>query len=67
MEFASEVAKRYAALNTKENKINRVEVIEHYKGGQGRNYVNWNDSNKVELSYQDGGRTLKIFITRAEG
>ena len=36
----------------------RVEVIDQ----KGRNYVNWKSTNKVELSIQDGKRTLKIFI-----
>ena len=41
------------------SKVNRVEVI-----GEKRDYVNWDDKNKVELDFQDGGRTLKIFITK---
>jgi hypothetical protein len=49
------------ATENKEDKVNRVEVIDE----KGRSYVNWNDQNKVELDYQDGGRTLKIFITKA--
>ena len=39
--------------------VNRVEVID----GNGRSYVNRYPSNKVELSFQDDNRTLKIFIT----
>jgi len=38
--------------------VNRVEVIDD----KGRSYVNWKDSNNVELSQQDDGKTLKIFI-----
>jgi hypothetical protein len=40
------------------NKVTRVEVIDE----NGRSYVNWNDNNKVELSFQDEGKTLKVFI-----
>ena len=39
-------------------KCNRVEVIDQ----QGRTYVNRNPANKVSLSVQDEGRTLKVFI-----
>jgi len=41
-------------------KVTRVEVIDH----EGRSYINWDERNKVELSYQDDGRTIKIFISR---
>ena len=40
------------------NRLTRVEVIDK----EGRSYVNWNKNNKIELSYQDDDRTLKIFI-----
>ena len=55
--------KRMEAMNT--SKVNRVEVIDHTKSvekGGGRAYVFWEDGAKVELSLQDEGRTLKIFI-----
>ena len=39
--------------------INRVEVIDE----NGRSYVNWKPTNKTELSLQDGGKTLKVFIS----
>lgn len=48
--------------------VNRVEVIDHTipieKGG-GRAYVRWDKEGtvQVELSLQDDGRTLKVFIT----
>lgn len=50
------------------NKLNRVEVIDHTKSfeeGGGRRFVYWDTKNetKVELSFQDEGRTLKIFLT----
>lgn len=38
--------------------VNRVEVIDQ----KGRSYVNWNDNNKIEISFQDNGNTLKVFI-----
>ena len=40
-------------------KVNRVEVIDQ----NGRSYVNWKSTNKTELSLQDGGKTLKVFIS----
>lgn len=39
--------------------VTRVEVIDE----NGRSYVNWNKSNKTQLMLQDGGKTLKIFIS----
>lgn len=36
----------------------RVEVITD----AGRGFVSWNENNEVELQYQGGGKTLKIFI-----
>jgi len=44
------------------DKVTRVEVIDE----EGRSYVNWDDNNKVELSFQDDGRTLKVFISNRE-
>lgn len=38
--------------------INRVEVINNSV----REYVNWEGGNKVTISIQDEGRTLKIFV-----
>lgn len=40
--------------------VNRVEVID----GNGRAYVNTEQKNKVGLSIQDSGRTLKVFISK---
>ena len=45
-------------------KVNRVEVIDHSKTleqGRGRVFVK-TDCVDVELSYQDEGKTLKLFI-----
>jgi hypothetical protein len=36
-----------------------VEVVNQ----DGRAYVNWEKDNKVELSLQDDGKTLKVFIS----
>lgn len=41
-------------------KVNRVEVIDQ----KGRSYVNWKPTNKTELSLQDDGKTLKVFISK---
>jgi hypothetical protein len=41
-------------------KVTRVEVIDQ----NGRSYTNWNKDNRVELSLQDNGKTLKVFISR---
>ena len=51
-------------MTLKNNKVQllknctRVEVIDE----NGRSYLNWKDDNIIELSLQDDGRTLKIFI-----
>jgi hypothetical protein len=49
-------------MNTSElyTNVTRVEVIDQ----NGRSYVNWDSTNKVRLSMQDNGRTLKVFIDR---
>lgn len=50
---------KYAKLiNIEKNKLSRVEVIDE----NGRSYVKYFEG-ECELSYQDDGRTLKIFIT----
>lgn len=41
--------------------VRRLEIIDHKLGGTGRVYSARPCS--VELSFQDGDRTLKIFIT----
>ena len=43
---------------TKMTRITRVEVIDE----NGRSYVNWKEDNDITLSYQDDGRTLKVFV-----
>jgi hypothetical protein len=39
-------------------RITRLEVITD----TGRDYVCWEDDNDITVSYQDGGRTLKVFV-----
>lgn len=51
------------ALNT--DKITRLEVIDYTKDvldDSRRAYFNWDKDNKIDLSFQDDNRTLKIFI-----
>tara|TARA_R110000868_G_scaffold313482_1_gene574474 strand:+ start:214 stop:390 length:177 start_codon:yes stop_codon:yes gene_type:complete len=52
-----------------EEKLDRIEVINHFTKDNGRSigriltlYKELGDFNTVELSIQDGGRTLKIFL-----
>lgn len=40
--------------------VTRVEVIDE----NGRSYVNWDKNNIVNISIQDEGRTLKVFISK---
>ena len=40
-------------------KVCRVEVIDQ----EGRSYVNWKSTNKTEISVQDDGATLKVFVS----
>lgn len=44
-----------------ESKVTRLEVIDHSGSGVGRAYSK-HGINSLELSYQDDGKTLKIFI-----
>lgn len=48
----------YADKNKPE--VKRVEVIQHSPPHNGRAYTNY-AAKEVEVQYQDGGRTLKIF------
>jgi len=57
---ADAVLDRYIdALRTPEPVITRVEVITD----KGRDYVNWEQDNRITTSLQDDGKTLKIFVT----
>ena len=44
--------------------ITRLEIINH-QDGTGREYVKYN-CEKIELSIQDEGRTLKIFLSSSK-
>jgi hypothetical protein len=46
-------------INQQLSKCTRVECIDE----NGRSYVNWKDTNKITVSIQDDGKTLKIFIS----
>ncbi|KSZ59678.1 hypothetical protein Z045_05790 [Rhodococcus pyridinivorans KG-16] len=41
-------------------KVTRFEVIDHTTGGEGRVFTKYGVS--IELSYQDDGQTLKVFV-----
>lgn len=49
---------KYAEKNKPE--VKRVEVIQHSPPYNGRAYTNY-AAKDVEVQYQDGGRTLKVF------
>ena len=66
--FHNEDGVRYARLIPFEGfvrdnivKVTRFEVIDHTPNGEGRVYTK-KGINEIELSYQDDGRTLKIFL-----
>lgn len=42
--------------------INRIEVID----SDGRSYVNWQPRNKMSISIQDYGKTIKIFTNEEQ-
>lgn len=51
-------------MNT--DKVTRIEVIDHQSEPiVGRVYTKWN-CEKVRLSLQDEGRTLKIFVSKKD-
>lgn len=50
-----------------EQKITRVELIDHTEKGVGREFVRYYDRPvDIKQSIQDEGRTLKIFISELE-
>ena len=52
----------------KMRRVNRIEVIDHSEGGEGRELVKYlNKSDQVEYSLQDDDQTLKIFINNKGG
>lgn len=46
------------------SKVTRFEVINHYNDNGGRELVKWHSDLKVELSLQDDGQTLKVFLSK---
>lgn len=53
------------------SKVTRLEVIDHTREEGGRVYTYWSQYDdgdikkpKIELSLQDDGRTLKVFIRK---
>ena len=46
--------------NFKLSDVTRVEVIDE----NGRSYTNKDPRNKVELNFQDEGKTLKVYIEK---
>lgn len=50
--------------NHKAEKVTRFEVIDHTKDLKGRCYTKHNC--RIELVYQDGGKTLKVFVNDRE-
>lgn len=45
--------------------INRIEVIDHCKNGEGRVYIKKGNI-KVDIEYQDNNQTIKIFLSDAD-
>jgi hypothetical protein len=52
---------RQYEMNLNTDKVTRFEVIEHTEGGRGRFYTKHNI--KVDLSFQDDSKTLKVFVS----
>lgn len=47
----------------KDLKVNRLEIIDHTKSGQGRAYLKWEAVEfEVAFELQDDNQTLKIFL-----
>ena len=59
---ACTVTLRECEMNTE--KVTRVEVIDHRRESkeQGRVFTAWDDAMAIDLSLQDNGRTLKVFV-----
>ncbi len=55
--------KNLRRISENPDKVTRFEVIDHREKGEGRIFVAW--PCKIELSYQDDGRTLKVFVTES--
>jgi hypothetical protein len=52
-------------INSVLKNVTRLEVIDHQTPETGRVYVK-KDCEKVELSIQDFGKTLKVFISKKD-
>jgi len=46
--------------------VNRFEVIDHINGNGNRNVYYLRGCDSIQYSFQDDGRTLKIFISKDE-
>lgn len=53
-----------AATARDASKVSRFEIIDHSDGGTGRDFVKYGV--KVELSFQDDNRMLKVFLSDQE-
>ena len=58
----AEWMEEYSSSDRRYHSVNRVEVINHSKNGQGREYTKYGDF-QVEVQVQDNGKTLKIFLS----
>lgn len=58
---AAKLIYKQEELSNEPSKITRLEIIDHSPEGKGRVYGK-HDIKSLELSYQDDGKTLKIFI-----
>jgi hypothetical protein len=63
--FPNYAGRENPTSNLTETKLSRVEIIEQ---GNGRTYVHDPRTGEydIEVAYQDGGRTLKVFITKKQ-
>lgn len=59
--FAFDAGARWQQEQYDTSKVTRVEVIQHSPPYKGRAYVNY-DAKNVEISLQDDGRTLKLYL-----
>lgn len=61
--FLQFLAENYEAPKSKDtmSKVNRFEVIDHTSEKLGRELVKYGV--EVDLSFQDDGKTLKVFLT----
>lgn len=60
-DLMNRIQKHMSYIDT--HKVTRVEVIDHTDEGKGREFVKYCKPGDVEVSVQDDGRTIKVFIT----